>query len=957
NLDIPVHLLARELKIEVSLRDIYSGKALSVMLPRCNLAHEFPRVCVLQFWITSVRVDLDITRSSLGVQQNISAFATHIKKMLPRIHKISVSYCDIICPLLRATVPFLGELVSQLYQLAGNVEYCLGCETMPVVLQPGVALNLTSMDCHLDTSIGSFLTLARQNAPTLQYLSITSLGSVDVSGLVREPGGGGYVQYISICTLKLRLMTSLDISRRAVFGRVKPFANLRRLDIRSKYPFGDDLLFRGNAKTLEYLTIRLEDSLVSIIQRHDVFTPVSHPKLHRIIALPDQRRLGGYGNTTSDYLRLTLGISSSAPICSFYNVTGVLGQHYEPSLFDQHQHIKILWIPNVRLTLWYTLDLIRALPLLTALRTMDPVPGPAPCGIVQDRLPEYLILDFVTSNSRLLDAGISKGSILNWRMLAPILTVCPSFTPVALAQMFERFSIRLTNPLDFHSNIPIYQLCSPEEVIAYACRWTRTIVIFVDILDVYSGAAREWLLSKPYADWKFLKARSVRFVFFMPQILEEPVASAIASSDSELNISAFVQRVRQVVPVAMEISVSLKAGLSDMARFPTELLGSFVSQLSQNAAVIDYKFGYQPEIVDLQLGGLRSLTYNSMNTADGGKQVVALAQNNAATLQVLEISVHIFTGMTSLIRCPDGSYVQYPCLQTLQLQDQPRVDAPRLPEFPGAVPFPSLRQLALDGEFYFGDDTVFRGNAATLESLTLLLDSRTAMFLRNHRVFTPLSHPKLHYVDIAVDDDSELGFFETRVDCVKFVLSIGPSAPVRAIQWPPSGPEIQSAISVFGEYACIQVLQLPSLLLNLWDAIALVKALPLLSDLYAPCPDLGPLPHGVAKHKLPAYVIANYAPMGKHFRCWHLESLDHGSTKKVVRCILLLALVCPSFDYAAIDPFNRQSFMAHMKQLITTDGFRPHALRLRRLLFGGRENEIRSLKTIQRENEAEQLTY
>ncbi|KAJ2779346.1 hypothetical protein GGI18_003940, partial [Coemansia linderi] len=91
NLDIPVHLLARELKIEVSLRDIYSGKALSVMLPRCNLAHEFPRVCVLQFWITSVRVDLDITRSSLGVQQNISAFATHIKKMLPRIHKISVS--------------------------------------------------------------------------------------------------------------------------------------------------------------------------------------------------------------------------------------------------------------------------------------------------------------------------------------------------------------------------------------------------------------------------------------------------------------------------------------------------------------------------------------------------------------------------------------------------------------------------------------------------------------------------------------------------------------------------------------------------------------------------------------------------------------------------------------------------------------------------------------------------
>ncbi|KAJ2026697.1 hypothetical protein GGI06_000036 [Coemansia sp. S85] len=307
--------------------------------------------------------------------------------------------------------------------------------------------------------------------------------------------------------------------------------------------------------------------------------------------------------------------------------------------------------------------------------------------------------------------------------------------------------------------------------------------------------------------------------------------------------------------------------------------------------------------------------------------------------------------MAGLIRCPDGSYIQYPCLQTLRLQDQPGVDAPHMLEFPGAVPFPSLRRLALDRGFYFSDDTVFRGNSATLEYLSLDLSYHVTMILRNHRVFAPLSHPKLHYVDIVVDDDPEPGLFESGIDFLRFMMSIGPSAPARTIRGALGVTEIQSAIPVFGEYACIQVLRLTSVKLNLWDAIALIKALPLLSDLHAPFPDLGPLPRGVAKHKLPAYVIANYAPTGKRFRRWVCE-LGSGSTiKKIVRCVLLLALVCPNFDYAAVDIINRDAIMAHMKRMIATDGFRPHALRLRRLLFGGYENEIPSLKTIRQRME------
>ncbi|KAJ2252195.1 hypothetical protein GGI13_003426 [Coemansia sp. RSA 455] len=133
---------------------------------------------------------------------------------------------------------------------------------------------------------------------------------------------------------------------------------------------------------------------------------------------------------------------------------------------------------------------------------------------------------------------------------------------------------------------------------------------------------------------------------------------------------------------------------------------------------------------------------------------------------------------------------------------------------------------------------------------------------------------------------------------------------------------------------------------QLWEVIALVKALPLLSELYMAVPTTDPWPTGIPKHKLPAYVIANYAPTSGRFRCWHFCINSDNGFKNVVRCVLLLALVCPNFDFATIDIGYREKFMMCMKKMINTDGFRPHATRLRRLLFGGSRNEIISDKAI-----------
>ncbi|KAJ2743606.1 hypothetical protein GGI20_003612 [Coemansia sp. BCRC 34301] len=143
---------------------------------------------------------------------------------------------------------------------------------------------------------------------------------------------------------------------------------------------------------------------------------------------------------------------------------------------------------------------------------------------------------------------------------------------------------------------------------------------------------------------------------------------------------------------------------------------------------------------------------------------------------------------------------------------------------------------------------------------------------------------------------------------------------------------------------------MPCVSVNLWDVIAPVNALPLLTDLHIYRCSLDPLPIGVPKHKLPTYIIENYAPTGHRFRFWNFEVRTDQEIKGAVGCALLFALVCPNFDYAAVSTFVHELFMAYMKKMITTDGFRPYATRLRRLLFGRAQNTISNVRAIHKKS-------
>ncbi|KAJ2062424.1 hypothetical protein GGI17_002426 [Coemansia sp. S146] len=378
------------------------------------------------------------------------------------------------------------------------------------------------------------------------------------------------------------------------------------------------------------------------------------------------------------------------------------------------------------------------------------------------------------------------------------------------------------------------------------------------MLDVYRGAALKVLSSESYINCTFPKVRSIKFKFLDPSALEQQVYNAIASPTIESNISAFVQRIKLIAPLANKITISVSPLNSYKPLFLLSRLATLLRSPANSQWILTTNFR--------DSHGLRNPVYENFDSADSSEQIMQLARRNASTLQFLKIDVYAIVDITGLIQNDDGSYVQYPYLHTFKISGKPGSDVPRQLVFPGAVPFPSLRQLDIGYLTPFGDETVFRGNTATLESLILMPNPLIVTIIREYKIFTPVSHSKLQYVNLGAMFDPELSLFNTDVDYMRFVLSIGPNAPVRDISYPLTNLVLQYMLPVFGEYTCIQVLTLETLHLDLWDVIALAKTLPLLSDLHTPYPAVGTLPYGVAEPELLEYIIANYAPAGKRLR-------------------------------------------------------------------------------------------
>ncbi|KAJ2869950.1 hypothetical protein GGH93_005941, partial [Coemansia aciculifera] len=398
-----------------------------------------------------------------------------------------------------------------------------------------------------------------------------------------------------------------------------------------------------------------------------------------------------------------------------------------------------------------------------------------------------------------------------------------------------------------------------------------------------------------------------------------------------------------MAPSVSEITVQ-PADRDDMPSIANQYFGYLVSRLYWLASRVEYGYGLvTADLMRLQLDMVRDLTHVSFvstSSTDSSYQFVQLARNNAPTLKYLVLECLHAIDILSLVQDAEGNNVEYPRLLVLKLQTWSDSKESRRQVFHGAALFPVLQRLYISLEFPFDDDTFFRGNEATLEHLSMRLDSVSTSMLREYQVFVPGSHPKLQMVNLWYSNNVISELFASSAEALQFIYSIGSEAAVREYSQASLFANPAIMFSLPGSHACIQVLSLPSLRPDLWQVIALIKSLPLLSDLQISSPSLGLTPDGVDFDTLPEHVISNYAPMGRRFRCWNLNSGYVTDFTELATCVLLLALACSNFDYAAPPSFQRRLFMEMLEKNINSDRFKPYAPRLRRLLFSGWDDNL-----------------
>ncbi|KAJ2757359.1 hypothetical protein GGI19_000078 [Coemansia pectinata] len=469
-----------------------------------------------------------------------------------------------------------------------------------------------------------------------------------------------------------------------------------------------------------------------------------------------------------------------------------------------------------------------------------------------------------------------------------------------------------------------------------------------DARTIYSGKALEMVSRVPYDGCPFPLGRRVAFIFVNDTKggTDEDIGSdedigtdkdiVIAPLAAEGNIDTFVERIKQMAPLVSEICTSHELD-GDMPRIANQYFDNLASRLYQLAYRVEYNYVYDTaDPIRPQLDvicNLSHVNYTSASDVDNAYQFIQLARKNALTLQSLVLECRHDIDILGLVQDVSGNHIAYPRLMSLKPCTETDSDEPTRSVFHGAAPFPALRRLHINLDFSFDDDTFFRDNGATLEQLDMQMDSLDASVLRKYKVFVPGSHLRLQSVKIWHTGDFELESFTSPADVMQFMCTIGSGEAVQEYAFSRHIQDQANLLSPLGSHACIQVLSLPNLHPALWDVIGLIKSPPLLSDLHTSLPSLGPMPDGVTMDTLPEHIVSNYAPMGRRFRCWHLHKGYIRNFSELAKCVLLLALVYPNFDYAVPPSFQRELFMKQMEKDIFLDRFKSYAPRLRRLLF------------------------
>ncbi|KAJ2116426.1 hypothetical protein GGI03_000106 [Coemansia sp. RSA 2337] len=252
------HPLAKELRVKLDIKAVFSGKALQLLSDVPYGARSFPLVRKLCIRLTSDNEDCynwesvsDNDREPedwalVGTHvctpkaryvypsdraANITAFVQQIKQMVPAVSEIYVyPYNDAKRLLLHCHFHTL-DLVQQLFDIVERHTVIAGRDdSMLVYLDLEPIRDLVHLKCSLDSDFYSAWPLIHCNMQTLQFLKL-NVGDTELTDLVIDCAGGGYLEYPCLHTLMIHSHREPCPTRKPVIKDAVPFPRLLRLSL------------------------------------------------------------------------------------------------------------------------------------------------------------------------------------------------------------------------------------------------------------------------------------------------------------------------------------------------------------------------------------------------------------------------------------------------------------------------------------------------------------------------------------------------------------------------------------------------------------------------------------------------------------------------------------------------------------------------------------------------------
>ncbi|KAJ2743416.1 hypothetical protein GGI20_003756 [Coemansia sp. BCRC 34301] len=472
-------------------------------------------------------------------------------------------------------------------------------------------------------------------------------------------------------------------------------------------------------------------------------------------------------------------------------------------------------------------------------------------------------------------------------LIAPLLSVSGVLRTLVLERACAKCGIMINDDSD--KSLVTFKCWPKSKRLPHASTlttYTRQVSVKVDFCDILNGDACEILENATWIASAFPNAIMLNILISGGGIGD----NFYALETKQQNMIRFAQSIKRMLPRTNAVKVKLDNAMSftEKSQTTSKLVNSLAEMLycdsrkkrCMKAYYNVFEIGVLPNCVT-------DLTHVTTSVLHDSRATMMLLHKNTRSLQSLEVKFHSTAHLPNLVSDYVGNAIEYPNLHKLVMTEWTHGFPCRKSSTRHAhIPFPQLKLLSIDMEYPFSDETLFKGNSCTLESLKITLDPITVDMLRESDTFAHGQYAKLRNVCVkSLDPFSEV---QTTTDYIytSFVLKMSPKLHIFTDNGVLMGHNKLRFFHNCSNLTDLRMLNLPEMTIHMSSLVPLLKSLGRLESIECKfiTDDLG-----ISADDM----LSTFNPLSARLKFVSLTGYED-VCNSVFNSIVLLALVCPA---------------------------------------------------------------